>query len=473
MFSALRRSSRSVSFRLTAWTSGFFFLSTVALMAVVYAQLYRMVLVREHEGIELRTGFLAAAYARGGVDAVAQYASRTGLDGIPVFFVEITTPDGRTLFASEHERWDEFDAGRAATPRNPSAAGGTAWSFVPGIAGPLQLGSRRLDDGNVLSVGRATAESRKVLRNFRQLSLVSLATVVPFAILTGGVLARRTLQPIRSLSETVQTIIETRRFSSRVPSSGRGDEVDELVLQFNEMLAHIETLMTGLSESLDHVAHDLRTPLTRLRNSAQSALKQSRDPDVLAEALADCLEEADRVLVTVRRLIELAAAEGRVAAFDREPLDLAALAVEAADLFEEIAEDREVAIRVVGDERVVVHADREAIRRVVSNLLDNAIKFTKVGTTVELAVEDRPATAEIRVIDHGDGITAKDLPHIWSRFFRGGSERPGTGAGLGLSIVKAVVEAHGGSVQATSEPGVKTEFIVRLPKSAAGRGEVA
>lgn len=473
MFSALRRSSRSVSFRLTAWTSGLFFLSTVLLMAVVYAQLYNLVVAREHEGIELRVGFLATAYARGGVDSVSQYGSRVGTDGRPVFFVEVATPDGRTLFASRHERWREFDADRTAAARPFPDPGVTLWSSVAGDHEPLQLASRRLEDGNVLRVGRATADSRKVLRSFRRLSLVSLATVVPFAILTGGVLARRTLRPIRSLSETVQTIIETRRFSSRVPSSGRGDEVDELVLQFNEMLAHIETLMTGLSESLDHVAHDLRTPLTRLRNSAQSALRQSRDPEVLSEALADCLEEADRVLVTVRRLIELAAAEGRVAEFEREPLDLAVLAAEAADLYEEVAEDRDVSIRVKGDRRVMVQADREAIRRVISNLLDNAIKFTRVGTTVELAVQALPGKAEIRVTDHGDGIAPKDLPHIWSRFFRGGREQPATGAGLGLSIVKAIVEAHGGSVRATSEPGVRTMFIVRLPQAAHARGVAA
>jgi signal transduction histidine kinase len=337
------------------------------------------------------------------------------------------------------------------------------WTSLAGPDDRLELAARRLDGGNVLRVGRATSESRKVLNSFRRLALTSLAILIPVVVVSGWLLGRRALAPLRVLTETVENIVETGKFSSRVPSRGTGDELDELVVYFNVMLERIEKLMTGLSESLDFAAHDLRTPLTRLRNSAQRALQTSSDPHVLAEALADCVEESDRVLVTVRRLIDLAAAEGGVAHFDRAPMDCERMALEAADLFREVAEARNVRISIRAESGAVAFADHEAMRRVVSNLLDNAIKYSPAGSTVELVVRRGASEVEVEVRDRGEGIAAQDLPHIWSKLFRGSRGDAPPGAGLGLSIVKAIVEAHGGRVDAQSSAQQGTVFTVHVP----------
>lgn len=462
MFSALKRTSRSLSFRLTCWHAALLLVAAVASLGTVFVQLRQATIAREHETIELRLGFLEALHARDGAEAVADLVARAEEGREAAFFVQIADERNAPLFSSRDESWKVYTEGSIERAPIPPP-GPPLWTELAGPRGNLVLAAQRLDNGHTLRVGRATPESRKVLHTFRRLALLSLALVLPVVLVSGWLLGRRALRPLRGLTDTVETIIETGRFSSRVPPRGTGDEIDELVVYFNIMLERIEKLMTGLSESLDFAAHDLRTPLTRLRNSAQRALQEPGDPAALAEALADCVEESDRVLVTVRRLTELAAAEGGVAHFDRVPVDLERIANEAADLYSEIAEDREVAISVRAEHGVVAIADHEAVRRVVSNLLDNAIKYSLPGSTVELVVRHGGSEAELQVRDCGEGIAAQDLPLIWSKLFRGHREGAPPGAGLGLSIVKAIVEAHGGRVAAQSSAADGTVFTVHLP----------
>jgi signal transduction histidine kinase len=462
MFSGLKRTSRSLSFRLTLWHAGLLFVAAAASLGTVYLQLRQATIARERETIDLRLGFLEALYADHGTDSVARLVARAEQGREAAFFVQIADSENRTVFRSQTENWKRFTEGRLDHAPIPPP-GPTLWTSLPGPDGSLEMAARRMPSGNVLRVGRATSESRKVLNSYRIFSLASLAILIPVVVVSGYLLGRRALSPLHVLTETVENIIETGKFSSRVPSRGTGDEIDELVVYFNVMLGRIEKLMTGLSESLDFAAHDLRTPLTRLRNSAQRALQNSSDPDVLTEALADCVEESDRVLVTVRRLIDLAAAEGGVAHFDRAPIDLERIANEAADLFREVAEASDVSIEVRAESGVVAFADHEAMRRVLSNLLDNAIKYSRPGGTVDLVVRRGAAEVEVEVRDRGEGIAAQDLPLIWSKLFRANRSGAPPGAGLGLSIVKAIVEAHGGRVGAQSSAGEGTVFTVHLP----------
>jgi signal transduction histidine kinase len=462
MFSALKRISRSFSFRLTAWHSALLLIAAVASLGTAYVRLQHMTITRERDTIEQRLSFLEAAYSRGGADMVAEVASLSDRSGRGVFFMQVADEQNRSIAMSRNDIWKTYTAGALDFVPIPDP-GTTSWISLPGADGSLVLVGRRLGDGRILRVGRATSESRRVLHGFGELALVSLATLIPLVFVSGWILARRALRPVRSLTTTVRDIVTTGRFSSRVPSTGTGDDIDELVVCFNLMLGKIEKLMTGLSESLDFAAHDLRTPLTRLRNSAQSALQKPLDSAAQSNALADCIEESDRVLATVRRLIELAATEGGVATFERVPIDFESLAQETMELFREVAEARDVRVSIEAESGSVALADREAMRRVVSNLLDNAIKYTKAGSDIEILIRRAAQGIELRVSDCGEGISGEDLPHIWSKLFRARRSASPPGAGLGLSIVKAIVEAHGGLVRAESTLGQGSVFTICLP----------
>ena len=269
----------------------------------------------------------------------------------------------------------------------------------------------------------------------------------------GAVLTSSALQPVSALADTVRGIMRTGRTEARVPAQNTGDALDELSALVNAMLDRIDAVLAGMRGALDNVAHDLRTPMTRLRGIAETALR-SDDPVVLREALADCLEESDRVVAMLNTLMDISEAETGTMALraraDRPgrpgPADRRALRGRRRGA-------RRPRSRPQPHAELVAAVDRNRMRQVLANLLDNAVKYTPAGGRVEIAPAARTAMPSLTVTDTGAGIPADELPRIWDRLYRGDKSRSTRGLGLGLSLVKAIVEAHGGEVSVESEPG--------------------
>ncbi len=388
------------------------------------------------------------------VQRSVELEERTG--GQERMYVRVVGPDADALFARMPQGWDAY--AQEPLGDEPRSEGGTFDSRAV-----IEVASARLSDGTILQVGKSNEIRVALLRQFE--IVVGTVSFLALAVgVAGGlVLTRSTLQPIYDLIAVVGGIIRTGRTDTRVPErAGRGDAVDELSAQFNAMLDRINALIAAMGQSLDNVAHDLRTPIARLRAIAERAL-QSGDPAEQREALSDCLEESDRILSILNTLMDISEAENGVLQLRRSEVPLGALLTEVVELYEDVAEVKHVAVVLETHDEVVVSGDRDRLRQTFANLLDNAIKYTPSGGRVRVAVSREGQRAVVIVEDTGAGISAEDLPRIWERLYRSDPSRSERGLGLGLSLVKAFVAAHGGTVEAVSEPGRGSIFTVRLP----------
>ena len=354
-------------------------------------------------------------------------------------------------FLSRPEDWRQFDLSRLEVP---SPDGQQTWSTLDtGADGfVLEVASVRLRDGTLFQVGMSTERRTQLLERFRRVLLFNVLSLIFVGLAGGAVLTSSALQPLRRLADTVRSILRTGRTDVRVPAQDTGDALDELSALVNAMLDRIDAVLAGMRGALDNVAHDLRTPMTRLRGIAETALT-ANDPAMLRDALADCLEESDRVVAMLNTLMDISEAETGTMTLRREPADLNDLIRQSVELYEDLAEERQVEIRTSTESELVVDVDRSRMRQVLANLLDNALKYTPAGGHVTITATRNGPDAVLTVSDTGVGIPPAELPRIWDRLYRGDKSRSTRGLGLGLSLVRAIVAAHGGRVDVRSTPG--------------------
>jgi signal transduction histidine kinase len=460
----LNRLRRSLAVRLSGWFALLFTVGFTAIFALLYWTLARSLDARDSEALELRLQQYTDIYAANGLLGLRErVAEDSQAPHVRSLFIRIVGPGGNAVWGKIPPDWIESDVQRVEVPS------GWVERRIYNLRVPrdeerdLTVVSRSLVDGLLLQVGRSTDSRAVLLAPLRHTFLWVGAGVVVAGFAAGIVTARRATRPLRDVVTTAQRIIATSEMDARVPAPKRDDDVAELVRAFNTVLDKNAGLLKAMREALDNVAHDLRTPLTRLRGTAELALQNPDGGAEQKEALADCVEEVDEVLRLLRALMEISEAEGGMLRLEKTACDLGALARDAVELYAEVAEAKPVTLSVDATVAAPVLADATRLRQAIANLVDNAVKYTPAGgrATVRVAVEGNDAV--VTVIDTGPGVPAAEQARVWERLYRGDASRSQRGLGLGLSLVRVIVEAHGGKATVRNGAEGGAVFEVRLP----------
>jgi heavy metal sensor kinase len=315
-------------------------------------------------------------------------------------------------------------------------------------------------------------QSLSALQRARWRLLLILGIAIPLALLLGSyggwALANQALRPVDELTRTAENI-SARDLTERVPVPAQNDELSRLAVTFNAMIARLQAAFERQKQFTSDASHELRTPLAVMRGEIELALRRERRPEEYQQTLASALEEVVRLSRLVEDLLMLARADAGRVELHCEPVELRELCANITDYISPLAEQRAQTLRFdAPDTTVTIHADQQRIKQLLLNLLDNAIKYTGEGGAITLTLKAENHEAILTVTDTGRGIPTEDLPHVFERFFRRSAktaDRTASGSGLGLSIVKWIVDAHAGQIDVQSESGRGTTFAVRLPQA--------
>ena len=463
----LNQLRRSVAVRLSLWFTALFAIGFTAVFALLYVLLGRQLEARESEALQLRLRQYADIYEARGVQGLDErIAEDSATPHVRSLFVRLISQRGDVVWARVPPDWIDQDAKRVAVPD-----GWGGWTVrqmytvrVPrGQQQDLAVVSSLLADGLLLQVGRSTDNRAALLEPLRRtfIWVGSAAILVGFGVAV--VAAWRATRPLHQVVETARRIINTGALDARVPMPARDDDIAELVQHFNTVLDKNAALLRSMREALDNVAHDLRTPLTSLRGTAELALSQPGVDTAARDALADCVERSDEVLRLLRALMEISEAEAGVLRLEKSESDFREITRQAVELYSDVAEAKQIKLEYVPGAAAPVFVDVVRTRQAVANLIDNAIKYTPENGAVKLRVYLENGDATLEVSDTGPGVPAAEQPRIWERLYRGDQSRSQSGLGLGLSLVRAIVEAHGGKATVRNAPDHGAIFELRLP----------
>jgi len=476
VFARLSATMRTTAARLSALYLLLFAGCAILLVFYMTSLSGRMLVGQIQNTINEEMAGLGRAYQRGGLTTLVRVIEqRSRQPGANLYL--ITDPQGRILAgnvqslqpgvldqsgwtqrpfgyqrfgeaAGERAQQNDADAGAAADPQTDVH-----------LATALIL---RLPNQMIVLVGRDLGEPARFREVVQRALIVTLGIMGLGALLIWFFVGRTALRRIDRISEASRRIMGG-DLTGRLPVEGSGDEFDRLSENLNAMLARIATLNEGLKQVSDNIAHDLKTPLTRLRNKAEAALATSRAPTDYREVLENTISESDQLIRTFNAILMISRLEAGYSAETMTDVDLAAIASDVAELYEPAAEEVNVVLEAAIDAAATIQGNRELIGQALSNIVDNAIKYSaegEGGSRVLIALTADAAEARLTVRDTGPGISAEDRARATERFVRLEKSRSQPGSGLGLSLAKAVMGFHRGRLElADAAPGLLVTMV--------------
>ncbi len=456
----------TLAFRLTLWYAGIFTVSSCIAFLLFSTLITSLILERTDQELLDQVSRFSILLASEGAGAVTDSAViEAEAAGVKKVFFRLLSVNGQTFSSSNMSYWRDIDidetAIKALLRENNHVFQTIA---IVGRREKVRILYAVLSPSIILQVGLAMESYSRFLDAFQRIFIATMTFLIVLAAGVGWFMARRAVSGVEAITRTAQKI-SGGTLEERVPVKARADEIDQLALTFNQMLDRIQALLTEIKEMSDNMAHDLRSPIARIRGAAEVTLTSGKTLSEYEGMAASTIEECDRLLDMINTMLMISKTESGVDRFSGKNVDLTGIIRQACELFGPTAEDKKVTVGCDMPDGIHLIGDTPMIQRMLSNLLDNAIKYTPSGGMVNIVVSESPKQVVVAVKDTGIGISRQDLPRIFERFYRCDQSRSQAGIGLGLSLARAIARAHGGDITVMSVPNQGSTFTVTLPKS--------
>jgi signal transduction histidine kinase len=398
-------------------------------------------------GILLLFAFIywqTATYETGEMDRFLERQVGAMAESDPVSLVNSITqrqPASGTAYAALFDAARQPVAGNLTSFPADLAIDGRAHAASLGLGQQVRAAAATLPDGRILVIARDVGELSQLQQVVLRALFLGVVPAIVLALAAGALLSWRALGRVRTVQQTVARILDG-NLRERLPTQGTGDDLDRLATAVNRMLDEIVRLLDEIKGVGDNIAHDLRTPLTRMRARLERGRDSGRTREDLEETVGKAIGALDQALGIITALLRITELEDsrRRAAF--RDVELTRIVHDVAELYEPIAEAAQIKLAMEANQERVVQGDRELLFEAVANIVDNAIKFAPPHSTVQIAIVDGKAGPIVRVVDNGPGIPPDQRQAVLKRFYRGDKSRHLPGSGLGLGIVNAIVNLH-------------------------------
>lgn len=456
----------TLAFRLTLWYAGIFMLTSCVAFFFFYFLITSVIQDRADQDLLGEARALSSILKLQGIDAVKrQIVFEAQAAGEKKIFFRLLSFDGQEFSSSNMSYWRDIGVGKPAISQLVVEKQPVFDTIsLPNRKHRIRILYRRIGRNIILQLGQSMESYTRFIEAFRKIFVLTMASLFIFAVIIGWFMARRALAGVETVTQTARHISEG-SLNERVPVKKNQDEIDQLAITFNQMLDRIQTLVTGIREMSDNIAHDLKSPITRIRGLSEVSMTTGASEKDYENLAASTIEECDRLLDMINTMLVISKTEAGVNEFEAEEMDIGAVARDACELFQAPAEDKGVTLTCHLAGHFNISGDNRLIQRMFANLLDNAIKYTPTGGRVEVTVNAQDDHAVSLIVkDTGIGISKKDRSRIFERFYRCDPSRSEAGIGLGLSFARAIVRAHGGDITVISEVDQGSTFTITLPK---------
>jgi signal transduction histidine kinase len=456
-----------LSFRLTLWYSLIFTLCAAVLLMTFYTRVAYITSESVDEELEEEVGEFAEVMRASGLKAVIDEIRIEESSEAPgAIFLRLLSLQGEILVSTDAEPWGGLIPVNHHKIVQQTRHAEPYFETIDLDGHPYKMRSvyQALSPYVLMQVGVSLEDSEAYLDIFRQLLLLILAPVVLLSAAVGWFMAHQALADVDAVALTAEEISKGHS-NKRVKVSRHFIEIDRLANSFNTMVDQLHALIGQMREMTDNIAHDLRSPLTRMRGFAEMSLIGKSSPAVFQEMAINTVEECDNLIHMINTMLDIAEAESGIVTKRLEQVALKPLIDDACALFNGLANKKGIRLRQEVPDTAVVLADKSKLQRMITNLLENAIKYTLENGLVVVTVELRGQQATIQVSDTGIGIAPDEQGKIFQRFYRCDVSRSEAGMGLGLSLVKAFAESFGGSLSVESAPDQGSTFTLHMPAS--------